>query len=1332
MKYLLTLLSILTVNFGIEAAVVTLNTGKQLEVFDDSGRQTAKIKLLTPVKGDQYLSICVGDLVPSNSGLEIAVLRKDKYVDIYPFDTSAKSLRRIGYPRLREYAKRVPVRLAAADVDLINPGDELLVLQKPAKAKRVQYIYSYSCGGKNKLIDRIGYYGVTSKHGAVTAFDVIKKLPWSKVESPVTLTVAKDGYLEMFTPVGSKGATRRLGTSAFRAKHEVNTLSGRFTNHGPAALEAGNVVRFYTKTIPPKAARTVKLKTASFLIDFAVIPDPKLMMDKPKTVTWNKSRAGGFELADWNSLPVSKGKVINSSTPDGPMPVLSLDVKKQTGLSLNIKLPSEANGVGLWINADRDRRVTFILRYGNRIKKVAAAMVDSPGVTPISKRFHPYAMYGDWVFWRTYWTRGKGPDALVGIEIDGQYSRRIKLGPIAAAVSGSVPYKAGNVWKLKNFSMRKMYSTFWTANEYFEYGFDIPAFLRPCIWNRNGLKKMLIEIRPAGGDPFAVHELQGVALKRPFVLPELPVGCYFIKLYLFGGKGVMIDEKRIVLEELDRADKPEIPRKLASLPCQVVGIKAGIPVAKVGEKIKLELKLSQALAAQAGYCDWRLIDVDGMLIAFGREFTKGQDEILITKTAPRAGSYALNANISTPEGALLYRVTEEFGVAPDKNEPQLKYPGKIAKENGQTLMLSCAPVIFDIKQTHRLPQYTLPALLSSAIRGGNSPVINLHWHELEPVKGAYNFHLTDRMLDLGALSGKKAWLGVRFAGDQIPEWLWFEELTSQDKRTIHLDYHYINPMGERFDKGHKAIHRALFERYKNDPRVGGWFFYAGPSEGFLTDTWPLICGYSPAAVKLFRQWLEKKYVSVDKLNKEWHSDFKAWNKVVPPQPNWENDWESSPAWRDFVNFKQDFVVRRLTELQSLLREVDPNRPALMYGKEGFGATGALAPVYKKYNVRYSNGGGESFMAYVQSCIMRNNGVYPTNEGHYVMPNSGSVFSVMANTILTGNYGGNNIQWGLVWAKKAHDKMPETKMIMHATKVIADEAASLSRTVVAPPKWAGFFSATNSLYTKRQFRLKANNQMKSLHDAGTYILHSPESWIDDYCELDVLKKYPVLVDTGSEVMRRADVGKLLSYAKSGGTLIAQVNTGKYVPGHEQPVYLLARKLGVTEQKIIRNSSLKSDGLVISGAVKIIWKNGIRKRDLIPGMLWEVPVGKGRVLFCAGDIDFTASSGWLKTVLDKYAGKPPFVIETASRSQSGTVENDKYYYIPVRALMPRNFNNANIEEMQAEKKVRVTVKSGTPFKADGIKEIMFNSALDIKEHSITFEAVPGMLYLIKIKK
>ena len=1325
-------MSILMVNFGIEAAVVTLNTGKQLEIFDDSGRQTAKIKLMTPVKDDQYLSICVGDLVPSSPGLELGILRKDKYVDIYPLDTSAKSLRRLCYPRLREYANRTSFKLAAADIDPKTPGDELLVLQAPEKDSETQYVYAYSCAVKENQIDRIGYYGLNSKHVPLNAFDVVKSLAWSGGILPVTLTVAKDGYLEMFTPVGDKGVTRRLGTSAFRAKAGIKTLAARFTGHGPAALEEGNILRQYTPTMPPKSEGQIRLKSSSYLIDFAVLPDSGVQMAPPKSVSWRKTATGGFELADWKNLPVSNGRVVSALTPDGTMPVLEINVNKKTSIPLNIKLPVDSNGIGLWLNADQDRRITYVFRYGDKIKKVEAAMVDSPGVTPVSGRFHPYAMYGDWVFWRTYWKRGKGPDALVAIEVDGQYARRVTVGPLAASVSGSIPYQAGNVWKLKNFSMRKMYSTFWTANEYFEYGFDVPAFLRPCIWNKKGLKKLLIEIRPAGGDTFAVYELEGVVLDNPFVLPELPVGCYFIKLYMFGNKDVLIDEKRIVLEELDRSDSPKIVKRLAALPCQVIGIKAGKPVAEVGGKINLELKLSKTIAARTGYCDWQLLDVDGMFIDAGREFTKGQDKIIINKTAGRAGSYILKAGLFSPEGALLYRVTEEFGVAPDKKAQLTKYPGEIAKDKGQTLMLSCSPVIFDIKQTHRLPQYTLPALLSAAIRGGNSPVINLHWHELEPVKGAYNFHLTDRMLDLGALSGKKAWLGVRFAGDQIPEWLWFEELTSQDKRTIHLDYHYINPMGERFDKGHKAIYRALFERYKNDPRVGGWFFFAGPSEGFLTDTWPLICGYSPAAVKRFRLWLEKKYVSIDKLNKEWHRDFKAWNKVVPPQPNWEEEWESSPAWRDFVDFKQDFVVQRLTELQSMLREVDPNRPALMYGKEGFGATGALAPIYRKYNVRYSNGGGETFMAYVQSCIMRNSGVNPTNEGHYVMPNSGSVFAVMANTMLTGNYGGNNIQWGLVWAKRAHDQMPETKMIMHATKVIADEAASLSRTVVAPPKWAGFFSATNSLYTRRQFRLKANDQMKSLHDAGSYILHTPESWVDDYCDQKTLDQFPVLVDTGSEIMRRADVGKLIAYAKTGGTLVAQVNTGKFMPGHEQPVYMLARKLGVTGQKTMRNSTLKADGLVISGAVEPVWKAGADPKELIPGMLWEIPVGKGRVLLSSGDIDFAASSSWLSKTLDKYAGKPPFIIETASLVQSGTVENDKYYYIPVRVLMPNKSTNASIEEMEAEKKVKVTVKAGTTFKPAGIEELIFKAAMTVKGNTLTFEAVPGMLYLIRIRK
>lgn len=57
--------------------------------------------------------------------------------------------------------------------------------------------------------------------------------------------------------------------------------------------------------------------------------------------------------------------------------------------------------------------------------------------------------------------------------------------------------------------------------------------------------------------------------------------------------------------------------------------------------------------------------------------------------------------------------------------------------------------------------------------------------------------------------------------------------------------------------------------------------------------------YSPHCMKKFREWLKKKYKSLEALNRQWDTDFKNWDTVVPDSTN-ETKARNNPEFRDLL------------------------------------------------------------------------------------------------------------------------------------------------------------------------------------------------------------------------------------------------------------------------------------------------------------------------------------------------------------------------------------------------------------------------------------------------
>ena len=155
------------------------------------------------------------------------------------------------------------------------------------------------------------------------------------------------------------------------------------------------------------------------------------------------------------------------------------------------------------------------------------------------------------------------------------------------------------------------------------------------------------------------------------------------------------------------------------------------------------------------------------------------------------------------------------------------------------------------------------------------------WSTLEPRRGALDFGWLDRAVALMAAHGIDVVLGTPTAAP--PGWLIAEHPdilpVDCDGRVFPFGHrrHYC-PNNATYHQESRRIVAALAERYGADARVGAWQ---------IDNEFGERC-YCPRCEVAFREWLEERYGSLDRLNASWGTAFwsqtyTSWDHIrVPP------------------------------------------------------------------------------------------------------------------------------------------------------------------------------------------------------------------------------------------------------------------------------------------------------------------------------------------------------------------------------------------------------------------------------------------------------------------
>ncbi len=154
------------------------------------------------------------------------------------------------------------------------------------------------------------------------------------------------------------------------------------------------------------------------------------------------------------------------------------------------------------------------------------------------------------------------------------------------------------------------------------------------------------------------------------------------------------------------------------------------------------------------------------------------------------------------------------------------------------------------------------------------------WAKLQPSEDVYNFEWLDKIVDLVWKNGiyiclatstaaQPAWMSKKYPGI-LP-------VDIYGRKHTHGGRVNFCPNSKIYRKYSKALAKKLAERYKDHPALLVW--HIGNEYGGYC--------YCDNCAEEFRNWLKKRYGTVEEINRRWNTSFwghtvYAWDEIVPP------------------------------------------------------------------------------------------------------------------------------------------------------------------------------------------------------------------------------------------------------------------------------------------------------------------------------------------------------------------------------------------------------------------------------------------------------------------
>jgi len=241
------------------------------------------------------------------------------------------------------------------------------------------------------------------------------------------------------------------------------------------------------------------------------------------------------------------------------------------------------------------------------------------------------------------------------------------------------------------------------------------------------------------------------------------------------------------------------------------------------------------------------------------------------------------------------------------------------------------------------------------------------WTYLQPNDSVYDFAWLDKAIDIATKQGLKIILCTPTAA--APVWMGkkYPEIYLVDENGVRRTYgnradHSI--ANKVYQKYAYAMATALAKKYGQHPAIMGWQLDNEPNA---------FADYSESSKIAFQNWLQKKYVHIDSLNKAWVGSFWStrYNRfdqiVIPNTKIYTEDKLSPHAVLDFKRFTAqttaDFINQQADTLRkyiSLNQFVTTNYTNVGYDVDPRLTKQLDFPTFTMYPVNGSNLWGTTF------------------------------------------------------------------------------------------------------------------------------------------------------------------------------------------------------------------------------------------------------------------------------------------------------------------------------------------------------------------------------------
>lgn len=195
------------------------------------------------------------------------------------------------------------------------------------------------------------------------------------------------------------------------------------------------------------------------------------------------------------------------------------------------------------------------------------------------------------------------------------------------------------------------------------------------------------------------------------------------------------------------------------------------------------------------------------------------------------------------------------------------------------------------------------------------------WSALEPEEGRFTFDWLDRTMDDLAAAGSAA--VVATPSGARPPWLAqkYPEVLRVDtdrSRRLYGTRHNHCMTSPVYREKCARINTLLAERYQNHPALLLWH---------ISNEFGGSC-HCPLCQEAFRDWLRRRYGTLDELNRAWWSSFWShtytnWSQIESPSPKGESSLHGlNLDWRRYTTYQTvDFMKREIAALKAVTPDV---------------------------------------------------------------------------------------------------------------------------------------------------------------------------------------------------------------------------------------------------------------------------------------------------------------------------------------------------------------------------------------------------------------------------